>query len=97
MRNTLCIALVVSALSLAPSAWGQTGAQLYKSKCSHCHGQKAEGKKGPALNATSMSADDIAAFLTKGDAQKKAPHSKAMSGLDDAKAKAIADYIKTLK
>jgi hypothetical protein len=55
-----------------------------------------EGKKGPALKGTSLSADDIVALLTKGDAQKKAPHSKAMSGMDAAKAKAVADYIKTL-
>jgi mono/diheme cytochrome c family protein len=100
MKNRLSIGLVVFALSLAflPSAWAaDDGAHLYKSKCSHCHGKAGEGKKGPALKGTSMSADDIAGFLTKGDAQKKAPHSKAFSGLDDAKAKAIADYIKTLQ
>jgi mono/diheme cytochrome c family protein len=100
MKNRLSIVLAALALALVslPSAWAaDDGAHLYKSKCSHCHGAAGEGKKGPALKGTSMSADDIAALLTKGDPQKKAPHSKALSGMDDTKAKAIADYIKTLQ
>lgn len=97
MKNRLGIALAVLAVSLVslPSARAD-GASDYKAKCSHCHGKMGEGKKGPALKGTSLSADDIVALLTKGDAQKKAPHSKAMSGMDAAKAKAVADYIKTL-
>jgi len=97
MRNKLGIGVLLTALSLVSSlsVWGQDGAALYKSKCSHCHGATGEGKKGPALKG--KSADDIVALLTKGDPQKKAPHSKAMSGMDEAKAKAIADFIQTLK
>lgn len=98
MKSRLGIGLVVVALSLfsSPRAWAD-GAATYKSKCSHCHGANGEGKKGPALKGTALGADDIATLLTKGDAQKKAPHSKHMSGMDDAKAKALADYIKSLK
>jgi mono/diheme cytochrome c family protein len=73
------------------------GAQLYKTKCSHCHGAQGQGKKAPALKGTDKSADDIAALLTQGDPQKKAPHSKALAGMNADSAKAIADYIKTLK
>jgi len=94
----LGVACVVLTLLLgsSPLAWG-TGASLYKSKCSHCHGAAGEGKKGPALKGTSLSADDIVALLSKGDAKKKAPHSKNMSGISADHAKAIADYVKTLK
>ena len=97
MKNRLSIGLLVTVLSLisSHSAQGQDGAALYKSKCSHCHGANGEGKKGPALKG--KSADDVVALLTKGDPQKKAPHSKAISGMDDAKAKAIGNFIQTLK
>jgi cytochrome c553 len=91
----LSIGLVVMGLVLASQAWAD-GASTYKSKCSHCHGASGEGKKGPALKGISMSADDIAALLTKGDPQKKAPHSKPVSSLDADSAKALADYIKSL-
>jgi hypothetical protein len=35
--------------------------------------------------------------LTKGEATSKAPHNKGISGLNEAQAKAIADFVKTLK
>src|SRR5690348_6732642 len=76
------------------------GAALYKSKCAACHGANAEGKparKVPALTATSLDPGQIADRLTKGDPSMKAPHNKAMSGLSEQHAKAIAEYIKTLK
>ena len=92
----LSIGLVLVALSLVSPLSAQDGASSYKSKCSGCHGAAGEGKKGPALKGVNMSADDIVALLTKGDPQKKAPHTKTMSGMDAAKAKAIADYIKSL-
>jgi mono/diheme cytochrome c family protein len=97
MKSKLSIGLLVAALSLVSSlsTWGQDGSALYKSKCSHCHGANGEGKKAPALKG--KSADDIVALLTKGDPQKKAPHSKGMSGIDAPKVKAIADFIQTLK
>jgi mono/diheme cytochrome c family protein len=103
MKNrSLSIGLVVAALALIPSpfAWGADGAALYKSKCSTCHGATGEGKpamKAPALKGTSKSADEIVAFLTKGDPQKKAPHSKSISGLDETQGGAIAEFVKTLK
>lgn len=103
MKNRLqVIGLSVAMLSLVSlqSAWGADGAALYKSKCSTCHGANGEGKpamKAPALKGTSKSTDEIVAFLTKGDPQKKAPHSKSISGMDEAQAKAVAEYVKGLK
>jgi len=76
------------------------GAALYKSKCAACHGANGEGKparKVPALTASSLDASQITDRLTKGDPSMKAPHNKAMSGLSEQQAKAIAEYIKTLK
>jgi mono/diheme cytochrome c family protein len=61
-----------------------------------CHGAEGQGKVGPALKGTSKSADEIVAFLTTGDEAKKAPHKKPISiSADDAKA--VADYVKSLK
>src|SRR6478736_10278598 len=103
MKNrSLNIGLLIATLAMAssPFAWGADGAALYKQKCSTCHGANGEGKpamKAPALKGTSKSTDEIVAFLTKGDPQKKAPHSKSISGIDETQAGAIAEFVKTLK
>jgi hypothetical protein len=52
---------------------------------------------GPALKGTSKSADEIATFLTTGDDSKKAPHKKPVSGLTADDAKAVGEYVKSLK
>lgn len=102
MKNKLqAVALPVAMLALIAlqPAWGADGAASYKSKCATCHGPNGEGKpamKAPALKGTSKSTDEIVAFLTKGDPQKKAPHSKSISGIDEAQARAIAEYVKGL-
>jgi len=87
---TLCV-------SIASPAFAQDGGATYKAKCAACHGPNGEGKVGPKLQGTSLSADDIVALLTKGNDAKKAPHKKAISGVADADAKALADYVKSLK
>ena len=103
MRNRLVsIGLFLSALTMITSlpAWGADGAALYSSKCATCHGKNGEGKpamKAPVLKGTSKSTDEIVTFLTKGDPQKKAPHSKAISAIDETQAADIAKYVKTLK
>jgi mono/diheme cytochrome c family protein len=78
------------------TAWGTDGAAIYKSKCAGCHGPQGEGKVGPKLAGTSLSEDDIVNVLTKGG-QAKAPHTKAYKGVDEANAKLVAAYVKTLK
>ncbi|HUO13829.1 MAG TPA: cytochrome c [Verrucomicrobiae bacterium] len=93
------VLLVVIALSIsvATPAFAQDGAATYKAKCAACHGPEGQGKVGPALKGTSLSSDQIAGLLTKGDDAKKAPHKKAISGLSEGDAKAVAEYVKTLK
>jgi mono/diheme cytochrome c family protein len=88
--------LATSTLSRA----GDQGASLYKTKCSGCHGTKGEGKpavKAPALKGTALDAGQIVDQITKGNPDSKAPHNKGMSSVNADQAKAIADYIKTLK
>lgn len=98
IRHAIAVAVLLAVPVVARSA--EDGAALYKAKCSACHGANGEGKpamKAPALKGTAKSADEIAEFLTKGAADKKAPHTKPISGLNEAQAKAIAEFIKTLK
>ena len=94
--------LVVASMAFLPThSWAaKDGASLYKTKCAGCHGAKGEGKpavKAPAVKGTSLTADELARHIAKGEATSKAPHNKGISGLSDAEAKSIAEFIKTLK
>ena len=99
--SKLFIMFLVIALSICivvpQAAFAQDGAATYKAKCAGCHGADGQGKVGPALKGTSLSADDIAGLLTKGNDAKKAPHKKAMAGLSAEDAKSVAEYVKSLK
>ena len=96
MKRFIVLLFVVGLLSgMALSA--EDGAAIYKAKCALCHGPDGAGKNGPALKGTSLTADQIAAALTKGAEGKKAPHAKPMAGLTADQATAVAAYVKTLK
>jgi mono/diheme cytochrome c family protein len=100
MRLTKFIVLIVVialSLSIALPAFAADGAATYKAKCASCHGPEGQGKIGPALKGTALTADQISDLLTKGNDAKKAPHKKAISGVAGDDAKAVADYVKTLK
>jgi len=100
MRITKFIVLLVVvalSLSIALPAFAADGAATYKAKCAACHGPEGQGKVGPAVKGTALSADQITDLLTKGEDAKKAPHKKALSGLTADDAKAVADYVKSLK
>lgn len=86
----LCLAL--PALSFAAD-----GSATYKAKCAMCHGAEGQGKVGPPLKGTSLSADQIMALITAGDDSKKPPHKRPVNGLSPDDAKAVADYIKSPK
>jgi mono/diheme cytochrome c family protein len=88
----LCVCFTISQPALADD-----GGATFKAKCAGCHGAEGQGKVGPALKGTSLSADQIAGLLTKGDDAKKPPHKKPMSTLSADDAKAVADYVKSLK
>jgi len=98
VRNALAVALLVAVPAVLRAA--DDGAALYKSKCAGCHGAGGEGKpavKAPALKGTALDTDKIAEHITKGEASSKPPHKKGISGVTEAQAKAIAEFIKTLK
>jgi mono/diheme cytochrome c family protein len=98
ISNSLVLLLVIAlSASLALPAFAQDGAATFKAKCAACHGPEGQGKVGPKLAGTSLSADQIADLLTKGDDAKKAPHKKALSGLSADDAKAVGAFVKTLK
>jgi len=100
-KLVLGTAVVVATLLVTPRAacGADDGAALYKSKCAACHGAGGEGKpamKAPALKGTALSSGDIAKQITNGKADAKAPHNKAIAGLNESQAKAIGDFVKTL-
>jgi mono/diheme cytochrome c family protein len=100
MHRILGIMIVAMFLVVASSFAAEDGAALYKSKCAACHGANGEGKpamKAPAVKGTTLDASQIAQHITKGEPTSKAPHNKGISGVSEAQATAIAEYIKTLK
>jgi len=101
MNRKSVVSLAAMLLVGSLASWAaDDGAALYKKKCAGCHGANGEGKpaiKAPALKGTSLAANQIAEHITKGESGSKAPHNKGIAGLNDAQAKAIADYVKTLK
>ena len=100
-RKWLIVSIVSASLLLAVASvasGAEDGAALYKKKCAHCHGANGEGKsKTPALKGTSLDATTITEQITKGKVGSKAPHNKSIAGVSDAQAKAVAEFIKTLK
>ena len=100
MRLTKFIVLFIIftlAISIAMPAFAADGAATYKAKCAACHGPEGQGKVGPAVKGTALTADQITDLLTKGVDAKKAPHKKPVAGVTADDAKAVADYVKTLK
>jgi cytochrome c len=96
VANLVAILLIASLASWA----ADDGAALYKTKCAGCHGASGEGKsamKAPALKGANLDVNQVVERVTKGQSGSKAPHGKGMAGLNDEQAKAIAEYIKTLK
>ena len=90
----LCLAMSTAAFA------AEDGGALFKAKCAGCHGAEGEGKpamKAPALKGTTLSTDQIVDVVSKGKADAKAPHTKAVAGVTAEPAKAIADFVKGLK
>ena len=96
MKRVIVVVAVLALMSGMAFA-AEDGAAIYKAKCAGCHGPNGEGKMGPALKGTTLSADQIADALLKGAPGKKAPHGKAMAGVSADQAAAVAAYVKSLK
>jgi mono/diheme cytochrome c family protein len=92
----LAVLLAIPAVSRA----ADEGATLYKTKCSGCHGATGDGKpsvKAPALKGTTWDVDKIVHHITTGEPDSKPPHKKGITGVTESQAKAIAEFVKTLK
>jgi cytochrome c553 len=99
--KVVCILTAVALLILAPVLlWSEeTGAGVYDSNCSMCHGAKGEGNTdipAPAVAGTAMTAEQMVVYLTKGD-KTKTIHADPVAGLNEEQAKAVAAHVKTLK
>ena len=92
----LVLAIAVALMMVIPSlSWAaEDGSALYKTKCAACHGADGAGKVGPALKGTKA---DVAGLVENGAAGKKAPHTKGVSGVSADQAKAVAEFVKSLK
>jgi mono/diheme cytochrome c family protein len=100
MKFTDVVLTAMFAVAVTTSLVAQDGADLYKKRCSGCHGAGGEGKptvKAPALKGTKLEASQIVEHTTKGEPNSKPPHNKAITGLNEEQAKAIAEFVKTLK
>ena len=100
-KQKFAIILAELLLFASTASWAAPGegASLYNKKCAACHGASGEGKlamKAPALKGSSMNVDQLVQHITKGEPNSKAPHNKGISGVSEAHAKAIAEYIKGL-
>jgi cytochrome c len=101
MNRKFVVNLTAMLLVASLASWAaDDGAALYKTKCAGCHGAGGEGKpaiKAPALKGTKLDVSQVAEHIAKGEPGSKAPHNKGVAGLNDEQAKAIAEYVKTLK
>jgi mono/diheme cytochrome c family protein len=91
-------ALLIMASIVSSAA--DEGDALYKRKCAGCHGASGEGKaavKAPALKGTARDVTQLVDHITKGEAVSKPPHNKGIAGLTEDQAKAIAEFVKSLK
>lgn len=96
------IALPLLAMVLLNSASVRTGATaeaqdaatVYKTKCTICHGAKAEKKFDPAIPE-----DQLVEIVLKGKKMEKPPHMPAYAekGINAEQAKALVKYMKELK
>jgi len=75
------------------------GAALFGEKCGLCHGAKGEGNKDmgmPAAKGTKLTAENLAAMLLKGSSDKTI-HSNPVGQFNEEQAKAVAEFVKSLK
>jgi mono/diheme cytochrome c family protein len=103
MKSICLIAALAMLVAIPLSLWSaENGAELYKNNCAACHGDKGEGKPDanmPALagpKGTKKTPAQIVEFLLKGESGKTM-HAGAVGGFNEEQAKAVADYVKSLK
>ncbi len=99
--KAVCILMAVALLAATPILlWAaENGSTLYSEKCSMCHGEKGEGNpeaKLPAVKGTAMTVEKMITYLTKGE-KEKTIHAEPVADLNEAQAKAVSEFVVTLK
>ena len=89
MKKTATILILMLLAAFTLPAMAEDGAAIFKAKCAACHGP--DGAKLAKANLTTIakSEADIVTFLTTNDKHK--------NKVDEAGAKAVAAFVKTLK
>jgi cytochrome c553 len=100
MKSICILATAALLLAIPILSWSEEdGAALYESNCAMCHGAEGEGMPDmemPAVKGTSMTIDQLATYLTKGDPEKTI-HADPIQGINEDQAKAIAAHVKSFK
>jgi mono/diheme cytochrome c family protein len=100
MKSKMLVMAGALLMIAGPASFAEDGAALFTKKCAGCHGADGAGKpsmKAPAIKGTKLDANQLVDHLMKGEATSKPPHKKGMPGMTADQAKAIADYVLTLK
>jgi mono/diheme cytochrome c family protein len=89
------ILFIALALMMPFAAFAEDGAALFKGKCAMCHG--ADGKKNAKKDLSGaevqkMTVDEIKGFILTGE-----KHGFEKKGFTPEQAKAVAEFVKTLK
>lgn len=97
----VCTLTAVALLMAAPIfLWSAEDASAtYEANCAMCHGAKGEGNPDmemPAVAGTSMTVEQLVAYLLKGE-KDKTVHADPIAGLNEEQAKAVTGFVKGLK
>jgi len=100
MKKISILAAAILLVAVPMMLWAQAdGGALFKEKCSMCHGADGGGNKDmgmPAVKGTKMTAEQVATFLLKGNPDNSV-HANPMGQLNEEQAKAVAEFVKSLK
>jgi len=102
MKNACRIMIAALLIAIPFSSWCQVapdGADLFKTRCAACHGDKGQGYpdlKIPAVKGTTMNVEKLVAFITKGESGRTV-HETPISNINADEAKAVAEHVKNLK
>lgn|SRR5512146_3340679 len=103
MKRIFTLSAVLCLAALAAPSFGQSAAELYKSKCTVCHGADGKGATpmGPKIGVRDFNSPVVAKetdaemFTLTKDGKNKMPAYKGK--LTDNQIKEVVKYIRTLK
>ncbi|MBK5260621.1 MAG: c-type cytochrome [Thermoanaerobaculia bacterium] len=108
MKNTTAAVLALACTFFVPAAFAaDDGADLFKTKCSLCHGQAGNARSPAAekLKLRDLASPDVQKLtdeeltqnVAAGGLAKKPSHAYATKGLSQEQIKSLTTYIRSLK